>query len=612
MVADFGGVPLGETGTVLIQIANVGGLPLTVIQLSVDDPQFTVNSQGPFTFPPGNFWAVGVSFTPHTPGPADGVLTIETDDPNQPIVDVPLTGVGQAGQIELQPTRLDFGPVEVDRRETSTIVIRNAGNVDLTVRVAPDTGPAFTVDVPGQFTLSPGAAREITVTFAPLMEGGATGQVIVRSDDANQPVIPVVLEGVGILRRVGFEVAVQPTDIRIVPDTAAPVTYTFQETENQDIVIRSAASYLELPDGRRVDLVADPFERRLAAGEVGSLDDVVLMPEGVLDGLPPGDIRFVRTFTGTSDGRETTAEAIVELIPSGSFGADLAVTTVAVEFPTAGTTVPLEAPLHARALIFGEGSGSVLGAWIVNGIAVESFSVDLTGGRVVEVETVISLPTGIVGLHEVTVEITDPATLRSPAVPYLVTTRSLERLRWTLEEGFRAYLRQGVAPRWSWTPKAAVVAYDVLVDGESIGRTRWPAWTLTTDVTATLPAGPHTLEIIARHGETDDAEAAPADRLVSRFEVLDTPLRLDSGCESPEACTWTGPGGDGLFRVEVRDQSTGDVAYRRITRLSQMRIDEVRAIIGTRAAYTWKVEALNDYGETIGRSDPLDLPVVPR
>ncbi len=480
-VIDFGGVPLGESATVLVRMANVGGLPLTVIQLSVDDPQFAVNSQGPFTFPPGNFWVVGVTLAPTGPGPIDGVLTIETDDPNQPIVDVPLMGVGLAGQIEVQPSRVDFGEIDIDRPETSTIVIRNAGNVALTAQVLADVGPAFTVDSSGQFTLPPGASRDIGVTFAPLMEGVATGQVVIRSDDANQPVISVLLQGFGILRRVGFEVSVSPTDIRIVPGSTAPVTYSFEETESQDIVIRSAAAYLELSDGRRVDLAAEPFERQLTAGDRTSLDDVVLIPEGVLDGLTLGVVRFVRTFTGTSNGRETTVEVIVELTPTGSFGADFAVTTLAVTFPASGVTVPLGVPLHAMATIFGEGSGSAFGAWVVNGRVVETFSVDLAGGRAVEIETLISLPTGIIGLQELTVELTNPS-LRSPPVQYLVTTRSLERLRLFFEEGFRAYLRQGAPPQWSWTPKTAVLAYDVMVDGEVVARTRRPTWTLTSGV----------------------------------------------------------------------------------------------------------------------------------
>ncbi len=151
-----------------------------------------------------------------------------------------------------------------------------------------------------------------------------------------------------------------------------------------------------------------------------------------------------------------------------------------------------------------------------------------------------------------------------------------------------------------------------MVDGEVVARTRRPTWTLTSGVIPTLVDGPHTIEIIARYSEADDADVAPADRVASRFEILDALMRVDSRCESPETCSWTGPGGDGLFRVEVRDRRTGDVAYRRVTRLTQMNVDEVRAVVGRRAAYVWTVEALNDYGDTIGRSDPLDLPLAAR
>ena len=605
---DFGGLDVGRSAEVQVQIANVGGLPLTVTRLSVDDDRFSVDSQGPFTFPPGNFWVVGVIFAPRAPGRADGILSIDTDDPAQPTVEVPLTGVGLGGELEVAPTSVAFDDVPVGEERTSDVSLRNVGTAPIVVGIVPPPDARFRASPTGLVTIDASGSREVTVTFAPDADGSFASALQIQPQDPNGQAIAVSLAGRGVRRRVGFDVDVSPTDVRLEPGSVAPVSYTFTETEGLAIDILGGDAYLERSDGRRVDLQPRPLSRRLDPNGSTVVDDVVLLPDDPFDDGIIGPVRFVRMFTGTSDGREVTRESVVTLVPTGSLGADFAITTISVDAPTAGATVSLGTPLRGRAIVFGSGSGSALGAWIVNGLRVETFSVDLTGGRPVEIETLISLPTGILGLHEVQIQIDEPTRILSRVLPYLVIPRVVESMRWTLEEGFRTFLRGGRLAAWAWTPTTAVGRYDVRIDGASVDRTRRASWEMPAAVGASLGAGEHSIEIVAGDDRVDPSlEPFERARLEGRFAWLDGPAPLEARC-ADSRCRWDGPAGDGLFRVEILDASTGRAVYRKVTRLRDLSISDVRAEIAERGPFRWLVHALNPHGESVARSDLADWP----
>jgi hypothetical protein len=77
----------------LVEIHNDGDGPLTVIALSLSDPSFTLGSAPvlPSTVDPGSLMVVEVFGTA-----GDAVLRIETDDPDTPSVEVPLTAASDA------------------------------------------------------------------------------------------------------------------------------------------------------------------------------------------------------------------------------------------------------------------------------------------------------------------------------------------------------------------------------------------------------------------------------------------------------------------------------------------------------------------------------------
>lgn len=89
---NLGIVDVGATSQGVLELHNVGGLPLTVQRVSVGPGPFSVSSHGPYTFQPGTFWAITVGFAPTAPGLHTDVIIVDSNDPMAPSVAVPVSG----------------------------------------------------------------------------------------------------------------------------------------------------------------------------------------------------------------------------------------------------------------------------------------------------------------------------------------------------------------------------------------------------------------------------------------------------------------------------------------------------------------------------------------
>ncbi|MCE9628159.1 MAG: S8 family serine peptidase, partial [Candidatus Eisenbacteria bacterium] len=103
---DFGAHSIGARDTLHLTIANTGVDPLHVSGLSVTHSAFHVAADG-FTLLPGDTRALAVVFAPTEIAEAVGELRMASDDPDQPLLALPLRGVGSAAPVlELVATSL--------------------------------------------------------------------------------------------------------------------------------------------------------------------------------------------------------------------------------------------------------------------------------------------------------------------------------------------------------------------------------------------------------------------------------------------------------------------------------------------------------------------------
>ncbi|MEL6342224.1 MAG: choice-of-anchor D domain-containing protein [Myxococcota bacterium] len=118
------GVDFGVQGLVCgpaladVELLNIGTEPVQFTDISVDNPRFDVDiERGTFgDLAPGDRRLLSVQFQPNVVGVHEGVLTVESNDDDDPALTVALSGVGEAGgpcNVIEQTTRIGYNIVDV-------------------------------------------------------------------------------------------------------------------------------------------------------------------------------------------------------------------------------------------------------------------------------------------------------------------------------------------------------------------------------------------------------------------------------------------------------------------------------------------------------------------
>jgi hypothetical protein len=213
---DFGTVCPGDSVQRELTVTNVGTAPLTITNVSIGAGSTAGLSVLPIpglpvTLPVGAHLSFTVAFAPVGPfgGPVSGTVVVDTDDPVNPQVSVPISGsVGQA-VITVGSNALDFGGVPTDNRTSPhvrdlPVTISNTGNCTVTLNSLSITGPAAgdysIVGAPTlPLTIVGGSSVTITVQFNPTASGTRNAALTIGSNDPSQPSVNVSLTGEGLV-----------------------------------------------------------------------------------------------------------------------------------------------------------------------------------------------------------------------------------------------------------------------------------------------------------------------------------------------------------------------------------------------------------------------------
>lgn len=110
--------------------------------------------------------------------------------------------------IEVTPNLLNYGELETGTQRAMTFTIRNVGTDGSTlavdgIEVTSTTGGGFAIleGTDDDFALGTEDTREIPIVFSPAEPSQNIGQVLVHSNDDQNPVVPVDLKGFGLMPR---------------------------------------------------------------------------------------------------------------------------------------------------------------------------------------------------------------------------------------------------------------------------------------------------------------------------------------------------------------------------------------------------------------------------
>ena len=227
---DFGGVPVGETASAVIEVADVGSAPLDLTGLqSVAGPGFAVTYSTPL-IQPGGSTEVSATFQPIATGPDATTVEIQTNGINNACpaptsaVTIQLTGVG-LGFLSVEPAEIDFGNIILKTTATKSVTVTNTSAATVngfSATVGGGDQNLFTLGaVPT--TLAAGASTQVEITYAPLaLETRSVATVLFAGSGGGNATLTMFGEPLGV----ALTLSPNPIDFGLVALTATAVGCT--------------------------------------------------------------------------------------------------------------------------------------------------------------------------------------------------------------------------------------------------------------------------------------------------------------------------------------------------------------------------------------------------
>lgn len=163
-------------------------------------------------------------------------VPLTTNDPAWPAAEVPVS-VSVAGQphLALETLALDFGRVAPGDIATREIRLRNSGCAELTIDEI-TTGAATVAVAPTTLALAPGSGAILQVQYAPMQPEILTAELVLHSDDPEQPQRAIPLAAV----------AAEPPALRLTATSVTDTLRVGQQVRHRLPVGNDGGSPLEL------------------------------------------------------------------------------------------------------------------------------------------------------------------------------------------------------------------------------------------------------------------------------------------------------------------------------------------------------------------------------
>lgn len=206
---NFGMVEVNNSSLVQVfEITNAG-------TLSLETGAITKSGQGADEFVvqndacsdkilgPSDKCSVEVIFSPASEGDKSAVIEIPSNDPNIPVLGLPLGGTGVRANISVWPKSHNFGLVEVGTSSTLKFEVSNAGITGLVIKSIVISGAGadqFVIqnDACTGKTLAMSDKCAIEAKFSPVSAEDRSAVIEIHSNDPLTPIQNILLSGTGV------------------------------------------------------------------------------------------------------------------------------------------------------------------------------------------------------------------------------------------------------------------------------------------------------------------------------------------------------------------------------------------------------------------------------
>lgn len=241
---DFSNVEIGETRVLTLTLSNTGESDYQINSVTgPSDPEFTQSGLVDGTDVAAVGVPVTVQFKPFTPGAKTDKIVLTDDSNSAPTIVITLTGAGVKLDVTVVPPAIDYGNVVVNTTLTRSVLVTNAGALNLTIApftVIGNNPSLFTIqgyDATQPQPLNAGASQTISVQFAPVLPSTSdyTAAFALSFCDGCQETT-VSLRGDGVSS--GLQITPNPLSFGFVPvGQTVTQSVTVQNVANQVIAI---------------------------------------------------------------------------------------------------------------------------------------------------------------------------------------------------------------------------------------------------------------------------------------------------------------------------------------------------------------------------------------
>jgi Abnormal spindle-like microcephaly-assoc'd, ASPM-SPD-2-Hydin len=199
LTASFGTVAVGTENTETVQLTNTGGESLSISSIAAKGTGFSVSGfKTPITLAAGASTQFTVAFLPESATSFSGsVLVTSTASDSQ--ITIVLTGTGGSSSriMNVNPSSVTFGSVNVNGSATRQVTLTNGGNSSLTISTATISGTGLSATgVGNNTTLAAGQSAVLVADFSPKAAGSIAGTITVKSN-ASDATVTVPVTGTG-------------------------------------------------------------------------------------------------------------------------------------------------------------------------------------------------------------------------------------------------------------------------------------------------------------------------------------------------------------------------------------------------------------------------------
>lgn len=214
---------IGETSQSTITISNTGLASLEVNNIQSSNTNFDVDITS-FVLEPGNSQEVEISFTPNNIGIIEGIIQIESNDPETDIYEIAVAGTGVEAlpAISVNPVELLFDTTLVSQSSVKTLQISNTGVALLSITNISSNNEVFSTSI-NSITVEAGSTQEVEVTFTPTQEMMFNGTLQIESNDPEMSLLDIPLSGYGKLIT-GLQISME-NKINVYPNPAKATLY---------------------------------------------------------------------------------------------------------------------------------------------------------------------------------------------------------------------------------------------------------------------------------------------------------------------------------------------------------------------------------------------------